>query len=206
MLPVNILSFKQSNHIYYSAFPIFPYPVSLNSFHYVLLCFFLHRFNVFQYYSLSFSSSSPPPLVSSNSLNIGNTFRIYIHVYIIMLLFVFGSIFCIWEKTCDLCLSEPALLHFTQCPPVLSTYLWPTKFHPSLWPNNILLCIYKYTYIHIYTYHISFYFVILYYFLKFISILELYWEYIVTFTKRLQYFLVRFTPSIFLLYPSSPLS
>jgi hypothetical protein len=32
-----------------------------------------------------------------------------------MHIFVFGFIFHIWEKTCDLCLSEPSLFHLTWC-------------------------------------------------------------------------------------------
>jgi hypothetical protein len=42
-------------------------------------------------------------------------------------------------------------------------------------------------------------------FIYFIIILLLCWEYFVTFTKVLQYILVKFTPSTILFYPSSPL-
>jgi hypothetical protein len=51
--------------------------------------------------------------------------------------FVFGSIFHVWEKTWDLCLSKLGLLHITQCFPVPRIYKWMTKFHSSLWMNNI---------------------------------------------------------------------
>jgi hypothetical protein len=51
------------------------------------------------------------------------------------------SIFHIWEKTYDLCLSGLDLLHLTWCPPIASIYLQTTWFHSSLWLSKTPLCI-----------------------------------------------------------------
>jgi hypothetical protein len=54
---------------------------------------------------------------------------LYIIILVFVYVFIFGSIFHIWEKTFSLYLSEPDLLHLTQCPPIASIYLqitcWP---------------------------------------------------------------------------------
>jgi hypothetical protein len=55
-------------------------------------------------------------------------------------MFIIGTIFHIWEKTCGFCVSEPGLLHLT-CLPIASIYL-QTTCHYSLWLSNISLCIY----------------------------------------------------------------
>jgi hypothetical protein len=57
-------------------------------------------------------------------------------------MFIFGSIFCRWEKTCSLCLSEPGLLHL-KCPAVASIYLQTTWCH-SLWLSKTPLYMYIY--------------------------------------------------------------
>jgi hypothetical protein len=60
-----------------------------------------------------------------------------------------------WEKTCDLCLSEPGLLHLTWRPPTASIDLQTTWFHSSLWLNkNIYKKNYKNIY-HIFLIHSS---------------------------------------------------
>jgi hypothetical protein len=72
--------------------------------------------------------------------------RAHTHTYMIMLIFVFGSIFHIWEKTCDLCLSEPGVLHLTWYSPDPSIGMWLTQFHSPLW--LILHCAYHIFIIH----------------------------------------------------------
>jgi hypothetical protein len=68
----------------------------------------------------------------------------YLNLYMIMLVFVymfiFESIFHIWEKTCNLCVSEPGLLHLKLYPPIASFYLQTTCYY-SLWLSS--LCIYS---------------------------------------------------------------
>jgi hypothetical protein len=71
-----------------------------------------------------------------------------------MLGFGFGFVFHIWGETCDLCLSEPGLLHLA----------WYSQIHPFIgeWQNFILLygwIILHYVYIiythtHVCIYHI----------------------------------------------------
>jgi hypothetical protein len=71
------------------------------------------------------------------------SFHCYKHVlhlslYMIMLvsvyMFIFGSIFHIWEKSCGLCLSEPGLLHLKWCPPCF-VFIFTSIFSSihSLW-------------------------------------------------------------------------
>jgi hypothetical protein len=59
---------------------------------------------------------------------------LYMIMFVFVYMFFFGSIFHIGEKTCVLCLSEPALLHLTWCPLITSIYLQTTccDFHFSL--------------------------------------------------------------------------
>jgi hypothetical protein len=70
---------------------------------------------------------------------------LHLCLYMVMLvfvdMFVFGSIFHVWEKTCSLCVSEPGLLHLTWYLPVASIYL-QTTCHFSLWLSKTPLCIY----------------------------------------------------------------
>jgi hypothetical protein len=56
-------------------------------------------------------------------------------------MFIFGSVFHIWEKTYGFRVSDSGLLHLTWCPPVASIYL-QTTCHYSLWLSNTPLCIY----------------------------------------------------------------
>jgi hypothetical protein len=56
-------------------------------------------------------------------------------------MFIFGSIFHIWEKTYGLCLSEPGLLHLMWCPPFASIYLQTTWCHSFLWLDTTALYI-----------------------------------------------------------------
>jgi hypothetical protein len=56
-------------------------------------------------------------------------------------MFIFGSIFDIWEKTCSFCVSDPGSLHLTWCPPITFIYL-QTTCHYSLWLSNTPLRIY----------------------------------------------------------------
>jgi hypothetical protein len=46
---------------------------------------------------------------------------LYMLVFVYM--FIFSSIFHVWEKTRGLFLSEPGLLHLTWCPPIAFIYL-----------------------------------------------------------------------------------
>jgi hypothetical protein len=55
-------------------------------------------------------------------------------------MFIFGSIFHIWEKTCIFCVSDPVQLHLVWCPPIASVY-FQTPCHYSLWLSNTPLCI-----------------------------------------------------------------
>jgi hypothetical protein len=61
------------------------------------------------------------------------TCQSYFSVYLVTGLphmFIFGSNFHVWEKTCDLCLSEAGLLHLTRGPPIAFIYLqtlWLSK-------------------------------------------------------------------------------
>jgi hypothetical protein len=66
------------------------------------------------------------------------------------------SIFYVWEKSCDLCLSEPGLLHLTWCPPISSIYLQIICWHNSLWLSKTPLYIFVYIVYNsiVYIYHI----------------------------------------------------
>jgi hypothetical protein len=66
---------------------------------------------------------------------------LYVIMFVFVCMFIFGSIFHIWEKICDVCLSEPGLLHLTWCPPIASIYLH-TPCHYSLWLSKTPLRIY----------------------------------------------------------------
>jgi hypothetical protein len=108
ILPVNVLCLNQSNPsttlphptLYCSAvFSVFCCVLSLCScdvFHY-------YPFSIFLFFFL------PPPLDSFNSPTFGNVFYIYLYLCITMIVFILdvSSVFHMWEKTCDLCLSKP---------------------------------------------------------------------------------------------------
>jgi hypothetical protein len=72
--------------------------------------------------SFSFLSSMESFHCSKHVLHMG----LYMIMLIFVYMFIFGSIFHIWEKTCGLCVSEPGLLHLTWCPPIPSIYLQTT--------------------------------------------------------------------------------
>jgi hypothetical protein len=92
-------------------------------------------------------SSLLPPLVSNNP-----TLRNILYTYVYMLIFVFWSIFYIWERKRNTSLFQPGLIHLTWCSPDLSLYLWIIKFIFSFWLNIIPLCVCIYVYIFIYIY------------------------------------------------------
>jgi hypothetical protein len=66
ILPVNILYFNQSTPplLFLSLFPL---PCIIQQFSVFSFVLFLHRCDIFQLFTLSFSSSFPPALASSNS-------------------------------------------------------------------------------------------------------------------------------------------
>jgi hypothetical protein len=125
----------------------FPPPCIVQQFsvHFLVSCSYIDvmYFNIIHYHSLL----HPPLLVSPNS----STVETCSHIYI------FAFIFHIGEKICDFCLSEHRLLHLTWYSSVPSIYLWATKFHSSLWLNNISLYIHAYTYLCICMYISHFY-------------------------------------------------
>jgi hypothetical protein len=83
-LPVNILCLNQSNLLHYSFSPFFcslycsvAFSVFCVSCSYPdLMCFII-------IHSLSFFSSFPPPLASSNGPTFGNMFSIYFYMFFI---------------------------------------------------------------------------------------------------------------------------
>jgi hypothetical protein len=85
---------------------------------------------------------------------------LYMIMFVFIYIFIFGSIFHIWEKACGLCLSEPSLLYLTWCPPIASIYLQTIQYHSSLLLNKTPLYTHTHTcvcvciYICVYIYHI----------------------------------------------------
>jgi hypothetical protein len=65
------------------------------------------------------------------------------------------SRFYIWERTCNIYLSQSGLFCLTWQCLVLSIFLQRTKFHFSLWLSNTSLCVYIYIW-HIFFMHLSF--------------------------------------------------
>jgi hypothetical protein len=66
-----------------------------------------------------------------------NMFYIWVCTWSCLVLCIclsFGSIFHVWQKTRDFCVSKPGLLHLTWCLPIASIYL-QTPCHYSLWLN-----------------------------------------------------------------------
>jgi hypothetical protein len=81
ILPVNRQYVNQSNPVCCCSLPYPPYATLFNSFQCTLVCLVIMYFNV--NYSLSFSSSFPPSLVSSYSPTIGNMFWcLYLSLYL----------------------------------------------------------------------------------------------------------------------------
>jgi hypothetical protein len=118
-------------------------------------------FNSFQYTSLytlsthlmlcnitdALSFSFPFPFFLSSTEYFHYYKRVlHMSLYMIMLVFVymfiFGSIFYVWEKTSGFCVSDPGLVHITQCPLIVCIYLQDTC-HYTLWLSNTPLCIYN---------------------------------------------------------------
>jgi hypothetical protein len=114
LTPCIIYSFSITLQPYYST--------TFSAFQYTI---FIHRFDVFQYYSLSitlFSSptspESPPtdPLLQSCSIYLSIYLQIHMYIRLYMDLCVhlsFRSSFYIWGKRWDLCPIEPCLLCLT---------------------------------------------------------------------------------------------
>jgi hypothetical protein len=74
ILPINTLYFNQSNPLCYSSLFFSPTLYCLTVFSTFWCVLFLHRCYVFQCYSLSFFSSFPSPLVSTNCPTFENMF------------------------------------------------------------------------------------------------------------------------------------
>jgi hypothetical protein len=53
----------------------------------------------------------------------------------------FRSSFCIWQRTCDICLCQSSLFHLPWWYPVISIFLQITSFHSSLWLSNTPFCV-----------------------------------------------------------------
>jgi hypothetical protein len=69
-----------------------PHPPVFNSFQCISYAFFLHRYDVFWYYSLSFCFVQPTPASPSNCPITANMFSIYVY----MVIFVFAFVFIFW--------------------------------------------------------------------------------------------------------------
>jgi hypothetical protein len=70
------------------------------------------------------------PQVPSSTSTITNMLYIWVCIWSCLFLCIclsLGFIFHIWEKTCNLCLSEPGLLHLTWCPRRISVRGQPRK-------------------------------------------------------------------------------
>jgi hypothetical protein len=93
---------------------------NFNGFHYSI---FIHVYNYFDH----FHTRPHHPLPSILPLAADPLSSL---PFIFMSFFL---IFCIWEKTCDTCLSESDLLHLTWWHTVPSIFLQMVWFHSSLW-------------------------------------------------------------------------
>jgi hypothetical protein len=122
-----------------------PYPFSsqpsfFNSFQYTSLYALPSHLMRFYWWSIILFSFHPSP----SSIDWFHCYKhvLYLCLYMIMLVFVHmficGSVFHIWEKTCSFCVSNTGLLHLTWCPPTASVYLQTTSF--SGWVK--LHCVY----------------------------------------------------------------
>jgi hypothetical protein len=123
ILPGNLLCLNWSNPLYYTflSFPLILYCSTVFS----MFCSYtdVTHFNII--HSLQVFSSFLPPLASFSLLQQSHVCVIY------------GSNFHMWEKTCNLCLSDPGLLHLAWCSPFPPIHLQMTEFHSSLWMNSI---------------------------------------------------------------------
>jgi hypothetical protein len=134
---VNILCLNQSNPLYYSSSPLFHHAILSNSFQCISLYLSPVQTDVIYYniihflpFFCSFSpqSSLAVPLWEIWYIYVYIYMYVYIYIHVIVFIFVFGSIFHLWEKTCNFCLSEPSLHHLTWRSPVPSIYLWRQNF------------------------------------------------------------------------------
>jgi hypothetical protein len=104
----------------------FPLTLCWSSAFNVFCCvLFLHRCNLFQHYSIILFSSPSCAYYPQTVPLLEKCLSIYViwsWLYL-CIHFSFGSIFHIWEKTCDPYLSEHGLFHLTWWPPVSSIYL-----------------------------------------------------------------------------------
>jgi hypothetical protein len=123
---------KTSSITYSFSVALLPYySTDFSAFHYTSSCTDALCFN--SIHSLSFSFSLPllqSPFRQAHyynhvfSLSQSLSLSLYIRSYIYLCVYLsYRSSFHTWEKTCDLCLSEPGLLHLTWCSPVASIYL-----------------------------------------------------------------------------------
>jgi hypothetical protein len=130
MPTVGISSFGPLNSIHDSPLPLFlPSPIfqqlSMHVFISLMLC------NITDALSFSFPEF----------YRVVHNYKHVLHMSLCMIMlvfmymFIFGSIFHVWEKTCSLCVSEAGLFHITWCPPIASTYL-QTICHYSLWLSD----------------------------------------------------------------------
>jgi hypothetical protein len=126
---VNLLYFNQPTPLYCSTL-LFPlYPVLFKNLQCISMCLLptqmkciLVLFTI--YHSLFLSLLT---LVSSHSPIRKQVLHIYMSIRACLYLGIrlsFGSIFHIWEKTYDFCLSDPGLLHLTWLSSVLFTCKW----------------------------------------------------------------------------------
>jgi hypothetical protein len=132
---VHILYFGQFNSFHYSPLPFSPTSYYSTAFSTYCCILYLHPCNAFWYCLLSiilFSFPSSPEFHRIVSLlQTCSTYNFVYHVCFVYL--SFGSIFHIWEKTCNLFLSESGLLHLMWFP---SIYRQTTWFYSSFWLNK----------------------------------------------------------------------
>jgi hypothetical protein len=91
-------------HIHTALPCTFRHPVFNFVFHHVL---FLHRYDVFHYYSLFLVSATSPTFEYMLCIYVYIIVCVCVCIYIYIYIYIYiGSIFHIWEKTCDLWISE----------------------------------------------------------------------------------------------------
>jgi hypothetical protein len=84
---------------------------------------------------LSFSFPFPPSTSSTECCCYKHVLSMCLYMIMLVLCtcLCFGSIFHLWKKTCDLCLSKSILLNLTLCLPIASIFLHFTWHHSPLW-------------------------------------------------------------------------
>jgi hypothetical protein len=116
--PMNLLYFNQINPFYCSVFPYPSYTPLFNCFQAFCYAISIHKCNVFQCYSLSFSFPVPPPIISSKSPMLQTSYTyvyvhiiyIYDHMCICICTYHLGLYSTYERKHVNFCLSEPGLL------------------------------------------------------------------------------------------------